>query len=68
MASKTYKTFGTALADPTSAIARFVASSETAMSHNPRSAEEWTEYLAWQREQSRSGSDDFTTQAWRESR
>ncbi len=62
--SRTYRTFGDALQDPASAIARFVAESEAAMLHNPQGPEEWTAYLAWQAKRTRGA--DMTTKAWRE--
>lgn len=66
MAGKTYRTFGEAVADPESAISRFVREGERLMKFNPTTEHEWAEYLAWQSQQPRDA--DWTTQAWRVAR
>jgi hypothetical protein len=43
--------------------APFIAPSQQLMTYNPQTAEEWTEYLAWQGQQPRGTNQ--TTQAWR---
>jgi hypothetical protein len=64
MQTKTYRTAGEAIADPTSNIHRFIRKeAPAAMAHNPTSEAEWADYFAFLRD-----NPGCSTAAWRMAR